>query len=350
VVAKRQTLLTRTEFREGVFARDGGKCVFCGAPAVDAHHIIDRRLWPDEGYYLDNGASVCADDHWQCEWTTITVEQVRAACGIEKPILPPHLYAGQTYDKWGNPVLPNGQRLRGELFFDGSVQKVLGEGGVLGSFTHLVKYPRTHHLPWSPGMTDDDRTMPTLANLIGQPLVITEKMDGENTTMYSDHFHARSVDGRHHPSRDWAKNFWASIRHDIPEGWRICGENLYAQHSIAYDDLPSYFLGFSIWNELNECLPYKETLEWFALLDIRPVPPLWMGVAHDELDLKFACKKAWPAELENGHEGYVVRTAAGFPAAAFRTHVGKYVRANHVQTVKHWMHGQPIVPNKLADR
>jgi len=72
-------LLTCDEFREAVFARDGHKCVFCGARAEDAHHIIERRLWPDSGYYLDNGASVCEKHHLDCEQTTISVEDVRAA-------------------------------------------------------------------------------------------------------------------------------------------------------------------------------------------------------------------------------------------------------------------------------
>jgi 5-methylcytosine-specific restriction endonuclease McrA len=32
-------LLTRDDFRESVFKRDGHKCVICKAPGVDAHHI-----------------------------------------------------------------------------------------------------------------------------------------------------------------------------------------------------------------------------------------------------------------------------------------------------------------------
>src|SRR3546814_5336655 len=68
-------LLTRTAFREGVFARDENRCVFCPLPAEDAHHIIERRLWPDGGYYLDNGASVCRDHHIRCETTEISVER-----------------------------------------------------------------------------------------------------------------------------------------------------------------------------------------------------------------------------------------------------------------------------------
>jgi 5-methylcytosine-specific restriction endonuclease McrA len=45
-------LLTRDEFRNAVFERDGHRCVICGNEAregvrLDAHHIIERRLWTD---------------------------------------------------------------------------------------------------------------------------------------------------------------------------------------------------------------------------------------------------------------------------------------------------------------
>ena len=174
-------LLSRDAFREGVFARDQHKCVFCEQPAVDAHHILERRLWGDSGgYYLDNGASVCADHHMQCEMTVISVEDVRDACGILKPILPDHLYDDAIYDKWGNIILANGMRLRGELFFDESVQKVLGQGQVLGLFTNRVKYPRTYHAPWSEGITDDDRMHKDMSVFVGRRVIVSTKMDGEN--------------------------------------------------------------------------------------------------------------------------------------------------------------------------
>jgi hypothetical protein len=78
-------------------------------------------------------------------------------------------------------------------------------------------------------------------------------MDWENSSMYRDYFHARGVEGRSHPCRSWVKRFWSSITMEIPEEWRVCGENLYAKRSIHYVDLPSYFMGFSIWNERNVC-------------------------------------------------------------------------------------------------
>lgn len=95
-------LFSRDEFRTKVFERDNHTCVFCPNKASDAHHIIERRLWADEGYYLNNGASVCPKHHLDCEATIISVEEVRAACNIQNVILPEHLYSDQRYDKWGN--------------------------------------------------------------------------------------------------------------------------------------------------------------------------------------------------------------------------------------------------------
>lgn len=172
-------LLSRDDFREAVFERDGHKCVLCGAPADDAHHILERRLWSDGGYYIDNGASVCEPCHLLCEQTVVSVEEVRRACGITNVVVPDHLYPDHVYDKWGNGILANGQRTKGELFEDPSVQKVLREGGVMDLFTHYVKYPRIYHVPWSPGLHDDDKAATSLDHLHDKRIVVTEKMDGK---------------------------------------------------------------------------------------------------------------------------------------------------------------------------
>jgi hypothetical protein len=335
-------LLDRSEFRNAVFSRDSHTCVFCTNPAVDAHHILERRLFPDGGYYVNNGASVCEQHHLECEMTTISVEDVRLACNITKPIIPPHLYKDVSYDKWGNVCLPNGSRLKGELFYDESVQNVLDRGGVLDTFTHYVKYSRTWHLPWSPGVTKDDRVMNSLDHLNGRRVIVTEKMDGENTTMYSDYIHARSIDSANHESRNWVKQYWSTFCFDIPPEWRVCGENLYAKHSIKYDKLSSYFLGFSIWNDLNECLSWTETLEWFKLLGIKHVPVLYDGV-FDESTIK----RCWDEKKYNTQEGYVLRVADKFSYREFTTNVLKFVRAGHVGEDRHHWRMKQIEPNEL---
>ena len=335
-------LLSRDEFRNSVFKRDNNKCVFCDQQAEDAHHIIERRLWSDGGYYLANGASVCGTHHLECESTKLSVEDVRNACGITEILIPQHLYEDQQYDKWGNPILPNGTRLKGELFFDESVQKILKQGDVLGLFVNQVKYPRTNHVKWSEGINDDDRVIDSMDNFINKRVIVTTKMDGENTSMYSDYIHARSVDGRSHPSRDWVKNFWGKIRYSIPENWRICGENLYAEHSLKYTDLPSYFMGFSVWNNFNECLSWDDTQDYFQLLEITSVPVLFDGIYDERAIRKLCDDNDWET-----CEGYVLRLADSFSYGQFRHSCVKWVRKGHVQTSKHWMHGQQIIPNGL---
>ena len=62
-------LLTREEFKHQTFARTSGRCCCpdCTSAAVDAHHIMDRKLWTDGGYYLSNGAALCAECHLKAE-------------------------------------------------------------------------------------------------------------------------------------------------------------------------------------------------------------------------------------------------------------------------------------------
>lgn len=340
-----KTLLSRIEFQEAVFERDLYRCVFCKAVYIEAHHIFERRLFkgPGErsGYFLDNGASVCNDCHLLCEMTWYSVEQVRAACGITSIIVPEHLYRDQVYDKWGNPILPNGNRLRGELFYDEGVQKILEKGDVLKQFVEYVKYPRTPHLPWSPGITDDDRVMYDVDRFTGAEVVVTLKLDGENTSLYPNYLHARSLDYGAHPSRSWVRRFHAERQYNIPQGWRIVGENLYAQHSLPYRDLESYFYGFSVWNEFNQCLGWDETLDWLSLLDIVPVPVLYEGIFS--LDVLQQLERTLDFERD---EGYVLRVRRDFSYGDFRNMVGKYVRPQHVKSEDHWFFGSQIIPNK----
>lgn len=337
-------LLTRDAFKNAVFARDRHRCVIpsCEHPAQDAHHIIERRLWPDGGYYLDNGASVCEDHHLQAETTEISASDLRMFCGIKTILLPDHLSTDEVYDKWGNPILPNGMRLRGELFEEESVQRTLAP--VIHLFTNRVKYPRTFHLPWSPGVHADDRVIASTAIFEGRRVVVTVKMDGENTTMYPDYLHTRSLEYQAHPSRDRVRALHGQIAHEIPFGFRLCGENLFAKHSIHYKALASYFLLFSVWNERNVCLSWDDTKLYAELLGLKTVPVIYDGVWDEAIIQKLY------SPLFNGDEceGYVVRTADEFSYRNFRHHVAKYVRNNHVTTVDHWKH-QTVVPNGVVE-
>ena len=354
-------LLTRDEFRAAVFERDQHKCVICKAPAQDAHHIIERRLFDDGGYYLDNGASLCAEHHIAAEQTTLSCDDIRTAGKISRVVLPGHLYRDQPYDKWGNPIQPNGTRLRGELFEDESVQKILAQGNVLGLFSRYVKYPRTFHLPWSPSMTSDDRMMETTEGLEGQRVIVMVKMDGENTSMYNDYCHARSLEYEPHPSRNMVKALHGKIAHDIPEGWRVNVENLFAKHAIYYQNLMDYALLFAIWNEKNYRLSWDETKDWAALLGVKTCPVIYDGPYNQSFFESGKILQPFETKEkdEGGNrvyrycgdmmEGYVVQRADSFHYKDFRRFVGKYVRAGHVAPHGgHWKR-RMVTPNKLVE-
>jgi len=207
----------------------------------------------------------------------------------------------------------------------------------------LHKYPRTPHLPWSRKSDQDDKVLADVDHFLGKQVVVTEKLDGENTSMYPAHYHARSVSSGNHPSRTLVKHVHASIRHNIPHGWRLCGENVYAKHSILYDRLTAYFYLIGIYDECNRCLSWEETLEWACLLDVCAVPVLYQGVWDER-----AVRDLWPRPSCYGDtcEGYVVRISDSFPYQDFAQHVAKFVRPRHVQTSQHWMK-QPLTPNTL---
>lgn len=208
------------------------------------------------------------------------------------------------------------------------------------------KYPRTFHLPWSEGQSDDDKThtIETVEKMFGnKEIVVTEKMDGENFSAYSDGTcHARSLDSGPHPSRSYVKAKLKEIGCLLPLGWRIMGENLYATHSIEYKELPDYFILFNIADQNNMALSWNEIEEWGELLEVPVVKVLWRGVWNAE-DIKklYPFKSFYGAKIP---EGYVVRDAGRFPMDDFTNHVAKFVRKHHVQTDQHWMQ-KTVVPN-----
>ena len=118
-------LLSRKDFDKYVKLRSMGYCVLCDEPAVDAHHILERKLFPDGGYYLGNGAAVCDRHHLLCETTYISIEAVRLAAKIGEPVLPPGFDPTLRYDKWGNIVVSDDIIIAGPLAKDPGCQRAL---------------------------------------------------------------------------------------------------------------------------------------------------------------------------------------------------------------------------------
>lgn len=187
------------------------------------------------------------------------------------------------------------------------------------------KYPSTPYLSVS-GSTDDKDRVIEAETLYGRNVIITEKMDGENTTIYPDgSMHARSIDSRFHESRSMAKA-WAS-RRLVPQGIRLIVENCYAEHSIRYEGLPEF--GFIISAMAGDThLAWREVERISALTGLPTVPVLYRGV----LDVTVLRTVIESIDIDK-QEGFVVRPEGPFTGM---DSVGKWVRPDHVQTDDHW--------------
>ncbi|SDT77224.1 RNA ligase family protein [Actinoplanes derwentensis] len=205
-----------------------------------------------------------------------------------------------------------------------------------------MKYPRTFHLPDSPGASADDRIQHDLSWLDGE-LVVTEKMDGGNLTFTRDGMFARSVDSGTHPWDRPAKALWAMTSYRIPDDWRVCGESMWARRSVSYTDLPGVFLVFGIWDETNTLLGWDDTVDWARRLELPMVPVLYRGGSLSE------ARAAWSAQRDEDHsEGYVVRVAGRIPQSEFPVKLLKWVRAEHVRTEASWRHRDDFAVNEFA--
>jgi hypothetical protein len=214
------------------------------------------------------------------------------------------------------------------------------------SENELTKYPRTPHLPSSPGATSDDKwaSNETLAYLAsGIELVVTEKMDGGNLSFTHNHFFGRSLDSGTHAWDQQAKALWAQIHFDIPDGWRVSGESMYARRSVAYENLPGVYIMFGLWDEQNVARPWAEVEEWAQLLELPTPRVLYRGTDFQ------AATRAWGEQLDDEvSEGFVVRDAGAFPYAEFDRHVCKWVRSSHVRTRDDWRHRDDFALNTFV--
>ena len=203
------------------------------------------------------------------------------------------------------------------------------------------KYPRTYHFPFSPGRSSDDKIFNDYEQYFkGKEVVITEKMDGENTTIYNDICHARSINSAHREYHSWLLNYARSFQYMLNDGERVCGEYLFAKHSIYYENLPSYFMVFSIWNN-EQCLSWEDTVKRCEELNLITVPVLYKGI-YDKNKIDEAIKEV----VNRNGEGIVMRLTSGYSYDNFNNSIIKYVRANHVQTDEHWSN-QQIIKNEL---
>jgi 5-methylcytosine-specific restriction endonuclease McrA len=96
-----KVLLTREEARQKTLDRDHNKCIICNEiNELTIHHIIDRSLFKDQGYYIDNLITLCPVCHIKSENGTYTCNELREKANIDNIVLPDGYDNSVEIDKW----------------------------------------------------------------------------------------------------------------------------------------------------------------------------------------------------------------------------------------------------------
>lgn len=209
---------------------------------------------------------------------------------------------------------------------------------------YVMKYPRTYHLPYSPGATKDDKKLQDnwFSWFMGEEIVITEKLDGENIHMNQKDCYARS-DGA--PTRSpWSRNIWDpfdglywKIKDCIGPNETVFGENLYGEHSIHYNNLNNYFHLFAVNDGIN-WYSWDDVKSFANIIEVPYVPELWRGRIYKEEELRKIVEDLvkQPSIYGKHREGVVIRITDSFKIEDFSKYVCKWVRKDHVTTDEHW--------------
>lgn len=200
-----------------------------------------------------------------------------------------------------------------------------------------IKYPSTPHWPTSLGLGGGDSYSQHYKNLILSPIVITEKLDGGNTSLYNGNVYARSIST---PSNDgWmalVKKYhaWKTL---VYKNIQFYGEDLSAKHSIGYEiNKEQTFHLFSVRKNDIFC-SWEEVEEWARVLDVPTVPVIKKGIfTEKEINNIIMESIGTPSFFGPNKEGFVIRLQNEFNICDLNKNVCKWVRKNHVQSDKHW--------------
>lgn len=222
----------------------------------------------------------------------------------------------------------------------------------------FFRFPHTPHLAWlGAGRPRGDKVLaPDEAEaLLAGEVVVEEKVDGANVGFSVDARGRVQVQNRgqylepglahpqFHALWSWLPPREAALAAALGPDRILFGEWCVAAHSVEYDRLPDWFLGFDLYHRSTGT--FHDTARRDALIDslgLHGVPRLAAGrFSHGRLlELMRERSRVGADEME----GIVIRRESG----GLTTARAKLVRPEFLQAIgEHWSRG-PIRRNRLA--
>lgn len=206
-----------------------------------------------------------------------------------------------------------------------------------------MKFPRTYHFYFSPGVSSDDRTHNNLTIFMEQLCVLTEKLDGENQCWSKDTFHLRSEDSTGGVLRAYSKQSWANRKYLMHPDYLYYVEDITNVHSINYEDRSHTLFLIAVYDKVkNKWLSFTDVEYESIRINLPTVPVLGVYNFRKESFLKRYVENLAQSPSLLGEntpkEGVVLRPISSFED--WTTHVAKWVRKDHVTTDEHWIRKQ----------
>ena len=219
------------------------------------------------------------------------------------------------------------------------------------------KFPHTPHLVWlGEGSPRDDKILTSIqaAEFLSGEVIIEEKVDGANLGLSlgpDGRVRAQSrgnylAPGRSHaqwnPLWPWLAERRDRLEDGLRGGLMLFGEWCHARHTVPYDALPDWFLGFDVFEmAAGKFWSVNRRNVWLREQGIVAVPEVWRGrVQLNQI-------KSMLGHSAVGHvpmEGIYLRRD-GIEWLHSRAKVVSAVFKQQIE--EHWTR-RPVVPNHLA--
>jgi len=210
----------------------------------------------------------------------------------------------------------------------------------------FFKFPSTLHIskPAQGKLREDKILLPDEKRILFEESVaVEEKIDGANVGISFDENGNCRVQNRGSYIESTGKNQFSSLKtwtnrrietlaDHLGSRYILFGEWCYARHTVFYDSLPGYFIGFDLYDREKEAfLSVVKRNEILHSLNVPCVPQVFQGKLGSEKFLKTLLKSS--AFSSQPMEGLYVR----YDDQAFSKLRGKLVRGNFLQKdEQHW--------------
>jgi atypical dual specificity phosphatase len=223
--------------------------------------------------------------------------------------------------------------------------------------SHLIKFPRTPHALDLGGATRDDKVCSAgdLELLFGSQIYVEEKMDGANMgisisaegkliVQNRSHFITSSYHAQFAPLDKWIARHSSELWDILEPGRHVLyGEWLYATHSVAYSELPDWFVVYDLFDKMENKFISRPVLEdIFKSTSICISPLIYSGEIKSRKILESLVNgpSAFGADKR---EGIVIRACEG----RWLISRSKIVRSDFIPGNDRWNKSSTLMTNSI---